>query len=205
MSTSSPDRHGAASGHQPVQISEIDFILTAQIAIAWAGESGEEPRLSWWRTDLVSEFGGEDLFKRLLPHSWRWAVLQGVREAARRHDANLRAKDHNPDRLLSLFNLGFELDERVEERLQDLKRAGGAPTEALPGLAEVLEPDWSQSSFTEWAKAQAHAKADYTAAPVGRRINNAPPSSPETMVSQLVTALLPLGDEYPLPHFRRDV
>jgi hypothetical protein len=73
----------------------------------------------------------------------------------------------------------------------------------LPGLAELLQHDWSLSDFTGWA--QAHAKTDYTTAPVGRRIKAAPPSSPETMVSQLVAALLPLGDEYPLPHFRRVV
>jgi len=191
------------SEHVTHPSSAIDQILTAQIAVGWAGEAGDEARLGWWRSDLVSEYGGEDLFKRLLPHTWQWAVLQGVREAAMRHDAALRAKDHNPDRLLSLFNLGSELDERIEERLQDLKRAGGVPTTALPGLAELLQHEWSSSHFTEWA--EAHAKADYTTAPVGRRINAAPPSSPETMVSQLVAALLPLGNEYPLPHFRRAV
>ncbi|GAB4568166.1 MAG: hypothetical protein Tsb0020_21310 [Haliangiales bacterium] len=48
--------------HAPLPLSEIDFALTAQIIIAWAGEGGEEPRLSWWRSDMVSEFGsdGED-------------------------------------------------------------------------------------------------------------------------------------------------
>ena len=190
-----------SANQAPLPISTIDSILTVQIAVGWAGEAGDEPRLGWWRSDLVSEYGGEDLFKRLLPHTWQWAVLQGVREAATRHDAALRAKDHNPDRLLSLFNLGFELDERIEERLQELKRAGGVPTKALPSLADLLQPVWSLSNFTDWA--EAHAKADYTAAPVGRRIKNAPPSSPEIIVSQLVAALLPLSGEYPLPHFRR--
>ena len=191
------------SNRAPLPTSAIDFILTAQIAVGWAGEGGEEARLGWWRSDLVSEYGGEDLFKRLLPNTWQWAVLQAVREAARRHDAALRAKDHNPDRLLSLFSLGFELDERVEERLQDLKRSSDTPTTALPGLAELLQPEWSLSDFNDWA--EAHAKADYSTAPVGRRIKSTPPSSLETMVSQLVAALLPLGDEYPLPHFRRAV
>ena len=194
---------GRDANQAPLPISAIDSILTAQFAVGWAGEAGSEARLGWWRSDLVSEYGGEDLFQRLLPHTWQWAVLQAVREAAIRHDASLRAKDHNPDRLLSLFNLGFELDERIEERLQALKRACSVPTTALPGLAELLQPDWSLADFTDWV--ETHAKADYTAAPVGRRIKNAPPSSPEAMVSQLVAALLPLGDEYPLPHFRRAV
>ena len=77
----------------------LDAILTAQLAVAWAGEGGEEPRLKWWRTDLASEFGGEDLFKRVLPHTWPWAVLEGAREAARRHDADVRARDADPDRM----------------------------------------------------------------------------------------------------------
>lgn len=194
---------GHTSTQPPLPISAIDSILSAQIAVGWAGEAGDAPRLGWWRSDLVSEYGGEDLFKRLLPRTWQWAVLQGVRAAATRHDAALRAKDHNPDGLVSLFNLGFELDERIEERLQELKQAGSVPTTALPGLAELFQREWSRSDFTDWA--EAHVKTDYTTAPVGRRIKAAPPSSPETMVSQLVAALLPLGDEYPLPHFRRGV
>src|SRR3954453_6721021 len=112
---------------QPIALSDINHLLTAQILVAWAGEGGEDRRLGWWRSDLISEFGGEDLFKRLLPHTWQWATLQGAREAARRRDAELRAQDHDPDRILSLFSLGFDLDERVEERLLDLKRAGGTP------------------------------------------------------------------------------
>ena len=183
---------------------DLDAILTMQLAVAWAGETPDgDPRLGWWKSDLVSEYGGEDLFKRLLPNTWRWAVMQGVREAARRHDAALRAKDHDPDRLLSLFYLGFELDERLEERLQDLKRAGGVPAAVLPGLTEVIQPEWSLAGFTDWV--EAHAKPSYATSPVGRRIKGAAPASAETMASQLVATLLPLGDEYPLPHFRRAV
>ena len=60
----------------PIPRSELDQVLAAQLALAWAGEAGEEPRLGWWRSDLTSEFGGEDLFQRLLPRTWRWATLQ---------------------------------------------------------------------------------------------------------------------------------
>ena len=69
--------------------SEVDALLSAQIIVAWAGEGhvGDERRLGWWRSDLVSEFGGLDLFQRLLPTTAPWAVLQAVREAARRVDA----------------------------------------------------------------------------------------------------------------------
>jgi hypothetical protein len=200
----SPDALGtnsSATGREPLPQSAVDAILVAQIAVAWAGESGEEPRLGWWRSDLVSEFGGEDLFKRLLPHTWQWAVLQAVREAARIHDAGVRSRDHNPDRILSLYSLGFELDERIEERLQDHKRSGVEPVVALPGLASVLRPDWNQSAFEEWV--EAHTAAEYTVVPVGRRLKGNPPSTPETLAAKLVSALLPFGSEYPLPHFRR--
>src|SRR5690606_21039027 len=119
MPRSTPTTPSPAAGPRepapaaPHGLRGLDRILTAQLAVAWAGEGGEEPRLGWWRCDLCSEFGGEDLFRRLLPHTWHWAVLEGAREAARRHDAALRQQDHDPDRLVSLYSLGFEADERL--------------------------------------------------------------------------------------------
>ncbi len=180
--------------------SALDFILTAQIAVAWAGEKGEDARLGWWRCDLVSEYGGMDLFQRLLPETWKWAVLQAVREAARRQDAALRQQDHDPDRLFSIFSLGFELDEQVEERLQDLKRAGKDPEVALPGLNDVVIDPWDAEGFADWVGG--HGDVKHTTAPSGRRLKGNPPA-PEHAVKQLVAALLPLADAYPLPHYRK--
>jgi hypothetical protein len=187
----------------PVTIltSEIDLILTAQFCVAWAGENGEEARLGWWKTDLVSEFGGQDLFKQLMPHTWEWAVLQAVREAARRCDAELRGRDHDPDRILSLFNLGYAVDERTDERLLDLKRSGASPLTALPGLKDVLTESWQPDQFGEWI--QAHGKADCVAAPIGRRLRGEPPESLEQLGRRLLSAYWPLTSDYPLPHFRR--
>lgn len=179
----------------------LDAILTAQLAVAWAGEGGEEPRLKWWRTDLASEFGGEDLFKRVLPHTWPWAVLEGAREAARRHDADVRARDADPDRLLTLFRLGFETDERVGERLADLKRSGQSPVDALPGLRDVMGPSWSKSAFADWVAG--HGEATVVTAPVGRRLKGEAPESAELLVKKLVAALHPLADAYPMPHARK--
>ena len=188
--------HGRALPSSPT----LDAILTAQLAVAWAGEGGEEPRLKWWRTDLVSEFGGEDLFRRLLPKTWPWAVLEGAREAARRADAELRSKDADPDRLLTLFRLGFETDELLDERLADLKRAGVAPTAALPGLKDVIGV-WSRSAFADWV--DGHGKASLGSASVGRRVAGDPPESVELLVKKLVAALHPLGDAYPMPFYKR--
>lgn len=122
---------------RPILPSELDLLLTSQVAVAWAGENGlggDERRLGWWRSDLVSEYGGRDLFQRLLPHTWPWAVLQAVREASRRCDQRIRGQDNDPDRIVSLYRLGFEIDERADQRWQDLKRSGKTPLDALPGL-----------------------------------------------------------------------
>ncbi|HRI06529.1 MAG TPA: BREX-6 system BrxE protein [Nannocystaceae bacterium] len=182
----------------------IDRLLTAQIAVAWAGEGGvgESPRLGWWRSDLVSEDGGRDLFERLLPRTHRWAVLQGVREVARRRDVELRAAASNPDGVFSLYGLGFEIDERAEERLQELKREGGAPEEALPGLRAVLTADdgWDPGAFAAWVAG--HGKVEHKVEPLGRRLVGGRPDDLSEQVRRLVAALAPLGDAYPLPHFR---
>lgn len=184
----------------PLSTATIDAILTAQLAVAWAGEGGEEPRLKWWRTDLVSEFGGEDLFKRLLPHTWQWATLEAVREAARRHDAEVRARDADADRLLTLFHLGFEVDERLTERLAELKRAGRPPAETLKGLADVVSARWSKAEFDTWLSG--HGEAAVVTAPVGRRLKGDVPQSVELLVKKLVAALQPLAEAYPMPHAR---
>jgi hypothetical protein len=197
---------------QPVQsrgrtvatTSDLDLALTAQFAVAWAGEGGEDPRLSWWQTDLVSEFGGEDLLRRLLPKTYPWAMLQAVREAARRKDEQLRAKASDPDQLVTLFRFGFELDEQIEERLQSHKRSGRSPQEALPGLAAVLgtslHESWERSRFEQWVEGYGPVQSDPV--PTGRQLKGAVPTALDRRVQQLVAALAPLGDAYPLPHFR---
>lgn len=181
--------------------SVLDFVLTAQLVIAWAGEGGEEPRLGWWRTDLCSEFGGEDLFRRLLPQTWEWAVLQSMREAARRKDAEIREEAHDADQIVSLFCLGFEIDERVDERLSDLKRAGAPPTEVLPSLRDAISGKWNPVHFVEWL--DGHGSVDFTIVPAGRRLKGKLPESLELTVSNLLAGFKPLADTYPLPHFRR--
>jgi len=183
----------------PVPMSDIDLALSAQIVVAWAGESGEDKHLGWWRSDLISEFGGEDLLRRLLPSTWPWAVLQGARETARRKDAELRQQDHNPDRIVSLFNLGFDLNERIEDRFQELKRSGGDPQEALPGLA-IIAGGWDHARFSDWV--EGHGHADASATPIGRRIKGQPPAGLDQRVRKLVAALASAPDSYPLPHFK---
>ena len=181
--------------------SVLDGILVAQIAVGWAGESGEEKRLGWWRTDLASEFGGEDLCRRLLPTTWRWAVLQGVREAAARLDAELRGQSHDADQLVTLFNFGFSIDERLEDRFQFHKRSGSAPTEALPELSNVVTAIWDRDTFQDWVKG--HGKVTIEKVPIGRRLRGDLPAPIELLANNLIAGLAPLPDEYPMPHYRR--
>ena len=197
-----PGSEQEATRHLLIPVSTLDRVLTTQLAIAWAGEEGEDPRrLGWWRCDLTSEFGGHDLFSRLLPKTWEWAALQAVREAARRADAAGRARHHDPDKLLTIFHLGFDVDERIGDRFQDLKRSGASPTASLPELAEVTATGWSREGFGDWIRG--HGESDFATAPEGRRLKGSPPESLELTIDRLLAACWPLAEGYPLPYFRR--
>ena len=123
----------------------LDEILTLQLAIAWAGEANARPsRLPWWRTALADPDAGEDLLQRLAPKTWRWASLEAARAAARRVDDIARKQSEDPDHLVTVFRLGFETDEQLDDRLRELKLSGTPPDEALPRLAE-LRANWSRA------------------------------------------------------------
>jgi len=201
MPSPDPDTLSPRTTRQPTPPPALDAILTAQFMVAWAGERGDEDalRLGWWETDLVWTDGNE-ILRDLFPHTHEWAMFQAIREAARRRDAALRGKAARADRLLSLFHLGFDTDERLEARLQHLKRQGISPHEALPELAGIRH-GWDREGFLAWVAAQGEAR--YTAGPTGRQLqgmSHAP--APEALVRHLVAALSPLSDDYPLPHLR---
>lgn len=178
----------------------LDEILSLQLLVAWAGEGATDPpRLGWWRTSMVEEFGGEDLFQRLMPHTYRWAVLEAVREAAKRVDARNREATADADQLVSLFRLGFTLDEQLDDRLRALKRTGEPPQAALPGLEQVGS-DWDKDGFARWLSA--FEGGDHTNTPSGRRLKAALPASPVEAARALCAALLPLSEAYPAPYFR---
>jgi len=149
---------------------------------------------------MIAEFGGEDLFKRLLPHTWDWAALQTAREAARRRDAELRARASDPDQVISLFHLGFSLDERVEERLMEHKTSGAAPPLALPLLDGLLSESWNRQAFETWV--HIHGSGSHKPTPIGRLVK-ADLNDLDATVAALVGALAPLQDEYPLPYIER--
>lgn len=185
---------------------DIDSLLTAQLIVAWAGEKGDaddpaSQRLGWWQTNLVGE-GAEYDLKELLPNTWRWAMLQAVRHAAKIHDASVRAKDHDPDRLLTLYSLGFEIDEKVDERLVQFKQNSKAIEEVLPDLASMINAGWSLDRFTSWVAK--HGKESTTTVPAGRRLKGQPPEQIQTLLGKLLAGLAPLADTYPMPHFKQE-
>lgn len=178
--------------------SALDTILALQLVVAWAGEGRCSPRrLGWWETDLIDDAGGGDFLARLLPQTHAWASLQAVREAARRTDAKARAKMANPDMMRTLFFLGFELDEQLDDRLLALKHARVAPDEALP-LPFKLASEFNRDAL---GKALG-GDAVFTVVPGGRQLEGSPPKMADVMVRQLASGLMPLADQYPLPFFK---
>lgn len=177
----------------------LDQILAVQITVAWAGEGRCEPRrLGWWDTDLIDPDGGGDFFARLLPQTHAWASLEAVREAARRVDAKARAKMADPDAVRSLFFLGFELDEQLNDRLAALKRSGTEPAASLPlplGLGTTFSREELERVLTEAGQEKAKV------VPGGRQLKGEPPADPEELVRRLAAGLVPLAESYPLPFF----
>lgn len=186
--------------------SVLDQVLTLQLAVGWAGEGGDEPRLGWWKTDMVNEFGGIDLFKQLLPGTWQWAVLEATREAARIVDQARRSADQDPDRLLTLFHLGHNVDELLKLRLYDLKQSGRSPLTALPELSPLMGSlesprHWNVEAFSAWLQKQGGAET--AVMPAGRRLKSVMPKGINTQAQLLAAALVPLPREYPTPYFER--
>lgn len=179
----------------------LDFILSAQLIVAWAGEASDEdePRLGWWRSDLTSEFGGVDLFERLLPRTGAWAVFEVARAVATQHDAARRAEAHGADSIRTLFHLGVDLDEYVAERLSHLKREGRDPLAALPLLGRLCVDPIDRDALSAWLSE--HAGPGFTVTPVGRRLKGKPPAEPREQVAALLAALAPFADAWPLPYF----
>jgi hypothetical protein len=187
---------------------ELDEILSIQIAVAWAGESSEDSRLGWWDTDLISEYGGGDFFKELAPSSWKWLCFKAAREVARRKDNELRRRASQPDEVYTLYHFGYEIDEQLTQRLDELIHHQH-PVETLLQKSHFYtsvpeEEDWAQEKFEAWLKGLVDATTNIES--VGRVMSGPDremPGQPLVRAKKLARALLPLSDEYPLPHYRR--
>lgn len=183
----------------PVSDSTLDNILATQFTVAWAGEGRCEPRrLGWWDTDLVDEAGGGDFLKRFLPQTYTFAALEAVREAARRTDVKARAKMADPDKVRTIFFLGFELDEQLSDRLAQLKREGRPPAAVLP-MPLSLTSEFSKDKLAAVVKTE---EAAFQVVPGGRQVKGPRPDSPDLAIRRLAAALLPLSEQYPLPFYK---
>lgn len=179
----------------------LDTIIAYQFTIAWAGEALSQPaRLKWWRTDLVDEYGGGDLMLRVAPRTHKWAALEAAREAAVLADRKARQRLANSDSARSLFFWGFEIDEKLGERIRDLKWAGKSPQESLPLPCE-LGSDFDRDEFAKTLEALAPA-TPFEVQASGREIKGTMPDDLSEAAKLLMGAFLPLADEYPLPFFR---
>ena len=178
----------------------LDELLTLQFAVAWAGESGDdEPRLRWWKTDMVSKYGGHALLAQLAPRTAEWAALESVREAARRADQVARSRAADPDQLFSLFRFGYDVDEQLQDRIRDHKQSGVPPADALKKLGELTQA-WDPDAFETFLQ-QADAPNTVNE-PAGRRVTSERPKEALEQARRLARALLPFSDAYPCPHYR---
>lgn len=185
--------------HPPLTDAALDAILALQFTVAWAGEGRCSPRrLGWWDTDLIDDAGGGDLLARLLPQTHAWASLEAVREAARQADARARGRMADPDHVRSLFFLGFELDEQLNDRLASLKRSGRPPAAAL-SLPLPLTAAFSKEQLIAALRG---GDASFTVLPGARQLKGRPPAAPDAMIAQLAAALVPLAEQYPLPFYK---
>jgi len=184
--------------------SAIDLILALQITVAWAGEGLCDPqRLDWWRTDVVDEDGGGDLFQRLFPKTHWWTSLEAVRQVALQQDRRMRSGMAQPDQVRTIFFLGFEMDEQLADRLIVHKRNGEPPQAVLP-LPMDLKVIFSEHDF-EAALQVPGREIDFQVSPSGREMRGEMPESPELWIRNLAAALLPLSDRYPMPFYRLGV
>ena len=183
----------------PVIESDLDALLATQLVVAYAGEDADAARLGWWKTDIVSEYGGLDLFRRLYPSTWRWAALRAVRAAAIAADRDARRRAADPDAVISIFHLGFALDEQLEDRLDVLAAAHpNDPHAALDlTLVDLGDARFDPAAFVAWAgTSAARPKPDA----IGRKVPRPPDLA--TLTASLRAALVPLPtpSAYPLPY-----
>ncbi|NJL10399.1 MAG: BREX-6 system BrxE protein [Calothrix sp. SM1_7_51] len=170
--------------------------------VAWAGEGACEPkRLDWWRTDLIDEYGGGDLFGRLFPKTHIWASLEAVRQAAIQVDKRKRQEMAKPDDVRTLFFWGYVVDEQLAQRLAFYKQSGEHPLQSLPYLAVDIYKSFLVNEF-ELAIQIPNQKVNFKVVPNGREIVDDMLEALDESAKKLAAALLPLADSYPMPFYR---
>jgi hypothetical protein len=108
----------------------------------------------------------------------------------------------DPDKLRTLFFLGFVVDEALSDRFSMLKREGRSPV-------EVLQLGLLQQKFSVEALSTALKRPDVSfkvasggGGTSGRQLTGSCPEDLKEMVSRLAGGLVPFSDDYPLPFFK---
>lgn len=180
---------------------ELDVVLMLQFLVGWAGEGlTDPPRLGWWSTQLLDKWGGEDLFKRLLPRTFEWALLEAVRKVAIQVDRQKRLNLAQPDNVCTLFFWGFRIDEKLEERLSFHKQNRSKPQDILDFPLD-LKKEFDRKAFDE-AIQLLNPEISWEIVPEGREIKDAMPESIADAAKNLVLGLIPVADKYPMPFYR---
>lgn len=185
--------------HAPPE--ELDQVLAVQLLLAWAGETpgGDHSRLGWWKTDVIDDEGGGDLWKRLLPRTHRWAGLDAARRAAYLTDEVLRRPAKNADLQRTLFHFGFEIDEALAERLAHHVVEARNPAEVLP-LLRAIETRFDRTAVLKLLAIGAH-DASFKTVPGGRQLKKVANEPLPALARRLAAALLtdPVPPTYPVP------
>ncbi len=178
-----------------------------QLLIAWAGETpgGDAPRLGWWKTDVIDEEAGGDLWKRLLPRTHRWAGLDAARRAAYLTDERLRRPAKSADEQLTLFHFGFETDEALAERLAHHVLEARNPAEVLPPL-RALGSRFDRAALAKTLGAGG-VDASFKVVPGGRQLKKIANEGLPARARRLAAALLsgPVVPAYPVPFILDEV
>jgi len=178
-----------------VDLDLLDMILDWQMTIAWLGEANcEPPRLGWWRTDLIDDLGGGDLLSRLLPRTKLYAGWEAAREAAIATDRLARQRMADPDKLRTIFFWGFDLDEKLTDRLAVRKRQ----SENLK-LPIAWENGFDRGAITKQISDHC-GESKYEIVAGGREIHRN--GTDASSLLSLVAALVPFDQNYPMPFYR---
>ncbi|MEN8446804.1 MAG: BREX-6 system BrxE protein [Cyanobacteria bacterium J06555_13] len=202
MILTSPSASNAdAAASNRLTDSILDSILGWQFTIAWAGEGECEPRrLGWWRTDLIDEAGGGDLFQRLFPQTHEWSSLEAVRQAAIANDASIRQRLAQPDLVNTLFFWGFNVDEQLADRLAQHKRGQIAPADCLD-FPVALGSEFDRGDLAVALKIPGKP-VSYEVVPEGREIVEEASRSYALRAQKLAAAFLPFTERYSMPFYR---
>ena len=180
---------------------ELDEILSVQLLLAWAGETpgGDQPRLGWWKTDVIDDDAGGDLWKRLLPRTYRWAGLDAARRAAYLTDERLRRPAKNADSQRTLFHFGFEIDEVLAERLAHHVLEARTPVEVLP-LLRTVGSGFDRARLVK-SLGPDNVDASFKVVAGGRQLKKVAAETLPARARRLGLALLsaPTSQAYPVP------